>query len=121
MTLTETIAGWMKEGEATVNTVGAPEKHLPTTIVLPSPDGDGLFVVEVVVPHVMDEEAPHYIEAIWLIDDATGDVVEAKLFTASDPAPPTLTAKIPSGISTVTPMLHCNLHGLWKGESLSVV
>ena len=95
-----------------VNTKGAPEKHLPKISV----DGGS---VEVVVPHVMDPEKPHFIEYVWIKDEKTGKVLSAKAFQATDPSPPSLTASVKIG-TTVKAMLFCNLHGLWEGEAFTV-
>jgi desulfoferrodoxin-like iron-binding protein len=107
------VSGLETEFGAEVNTKGAPEKHIPNV------ETSGTGSVKVVVPHVMDPEKPHYIEYIWLKDEATNKVVAAKRFKATDASPPTLTASIKKG-STVKPLLFCNLHGLWQGDSVSV-
>lgn len=100
-----------------VNTKGAPEKHLP----LVSVTGRS---VQVVVPHVMDEEKPHFIEYIWLKDIDSNVIVASKAFAATDKSPPTLTSYIPKkteGATTLLkPLLFCNLHGLWEGETFAV-
>lgn len=110
--------------KSTVNTNGAPEKHIPQVTL--SKTKDGMDVVKVVVPHVMDAEKPHWIQAIWLKEEdrnrwteGGNDVAVAKVFPPTDASPPTLTCGIPKG-KTLTPYLYCNLHGLWKGESFSV-
>lgn len=95
-----------------VNSNGAPEKHLPQTTVQGTK-------IQVVVPHVMDPEKPHYIEYIWLKDVTTNKVLKAKKFQAQDASPPTLNAIATKG-SIVKPFLFCNLHGLWQGEEITV-
>lgn len=107
---------------ATVNTAGAPEKHLPTVTVSSSSknDNNNENTVQVVVPHVMDAEKPHYIQYIWLKDIKSNKVVAVQAFQATDASPPTLTATaIPKG-SVVKALLYCNLHGLWEGENIAV-
>ena len=104
------------ENMATVNSNGAPEKHLPEVSIL---DDTSEAEVKVVVPHVMDPEKPHYIEYIWLSDVTTKKVLAVKKFDATDASPPTLTATIDKG-SKIKALLYCNLHGLWQGETLSV-
>lgn len=96
---------------AEANTKGAPEKHIPKVTV----DGSS---VQVVVPHVMDAEKPHYIEYVWLTDSSTNKIVSAIAFKATDASPPTLTSSVKKG-TTVIPRLFCNLHGLWEGEPVT--
>jgi len=110
--LAQKVSELENENIKEVNTKGAPEKHLPQV-------GVSKNKVEVLVPHVMDPEKPHYIEYIWLKDMKTDRVVAVKAFEATDPSPPTLTASVKKG-STVKPLLFCNLHGLWEGEELTV-
>lgn len=112
-TLEKQVAGLEKSNLAEVNTKGAPEKHLPKVSV------DGT-TVQVVVPHVMDPEKPHYIEFVWLKDMKSNKVVAVQSFAATDASPPTLTATGVKSGSTVKPLLYCNLHGLWEGEVLTV-
>lgn len=95
------------------NTLGAPEKHLPQI----SQKDDG--AVQVVVPHVMDPVKPHFIEYVWIKDVKSTKVVSVQAYKPDDPSPPTLTATVASG-TKVKPMLYCNLHGLWEGESFIV-
>jgi desulfoferrodoxin (superoxide reductase-like protein) len=110
--LEKTVTSIEKENVSEVNTKGAPEKHLPQVTLAGT-------TVEVVVPHVMDPEKPHFIEYVWLKDLKSGKVVAVQSFAATDASPPTLTASVESG-TTVKPLLYCNLHGLWEGESLTV-
>jgi desulfoferrodoxin (superoxide reductase-like protein) len=100
----------------TVNTNGAPEKHLPKVTV--SGKGD-VRTVEIMVPHVMDSEKPHWIGAIWLKEEESGEVAVAKVLPATEPSPPTLKCGAPKG-AVLRPMLLCNLHGLWQGEPFTV-
>lgn len=113
------IASQMKELEkqfgSTANSNGAPEKHLPKVTLGSIPDMPNLTKVEVLVPHVMDAEKPHFIQAIWLKEAKGGDVAVAKVLPATEPGPPKLVCGVPKG-TKVTPYLYCNLHGLWKGE-----
>lgn len=94
------------------NSNGAPEKHLPTVTV----EGSS---VEIVVPHVMDAEKPHYIQYVWLKDMKADTIVAIKEFQATDGSPPTLATTVPKS-STYKALLYCNLHGLWEGESFAV-
>lgn len=105
------VKSLMKE-DPTPNDNGAPEKHIPKVTV-----SDGS--VEVLVPHVMDKEKPHYIEYVWVSDASTGEVLSVKSFAPTDASPPTLTASLPKG-TVAKPMLFCNLHGLWEGEKFTV-
>ena len=111
------VAKLEKDNMTTVNTKGAPEKHLPQVSVVV--DGDKKTVT-VVVPHVMDAEKPHFIEYVWLKDVKSNKILAAKAFQATDPSPPTLEATVKSGSTSVQAMLFCNLHGLWEGDSVAV-
>ncbi|KAL1529402.1 hypothetical protein AB1Y20_000351 [Prymnesium parvum] len=100
----------------TRNSVGAPEKHLPSLLA----EGGGKEAkLTMTVPHVMDPEKPHFIEYMWLKDVGTDAVLAVKALKASDPSPPTLVASVAKG-KTVVPMLYCNLHGLWEGKPFAV-
>lgn len=112
-TLQRTVETLEKQNIDEVNTKGAPEKHLPKV----SADGNEISVV---VPHVMDPEKPHFIEYIWLKDVESNNVVAVKAFKATDPGPPTLVYKSTVAAATLKPMLFCNLHGLWEGDTFSV-
>lgn len=100
-----------------VNTKGASEKHIPQVSI----DQDSLTVS---IPHVMDPEKPHYIEYIWLMmmqeEDATQRVVAVQAFQATDPSPPTLIVQNIPSPGQYIPMAYCNLHGLWRGEAISI-
>lgn len=100
------------ENAEQVNSNGVPEKHLPQVTVSNNK-------VQVVVPHVMDPEKPHFIEYIWLKDTMSNKVVASKAFKATDRSPPTLKATVTKG-TTIKPLLFCNLHGLWEGQVLTV-
>ena len=105
-----------KQFKDDVNSNGAPEKHTPEVKL--SKGANGQDMVKIVVPHVMDPEKPHWIQAIWLKEEKSGDVAVAKVLPATEAAPPTLVCGVPKGV-TLTPYLYCNLHGLWKGESFT--
>lgn len=113
MSLSMMVESLEFENLSTVNTNGAPEKHLPQTTVKGTS-------VEVVVPHVMDPEKPHYIQYVWLKDEAANKVVAAKKFEATDASPPSLLANNVKAGTTVKPLLFCNLHGLWQGDAIKV-
>lgn len=110
--LEKMVLSLYKANASEVNTKGAPEKHLPAVTI------DGTKV-QVVVPHVMDPEKPHFIEYIWLTNVKSNQVVAVQAYSATDAAPPTLSATVAAG-STVQPMLYCNLHGLWQGDVVTV-
>jgi desulfoferrodoxin (superoxide reductase-like protein) len=105
------------ENADTVNGSGAPEKHLPQVTVVSNNNSNSN--VNVVVPHVMDPEKPHFIEYIWLKDMKSIEIVASKAFKATDPSPPTLTTMVAKG-TTIKPLLYCNLHGLWEGQVVTV-
>jgi desulfoferrodoxin (superoxide reductase-like protein) len=115
--ISKQVAQLEREFKDTVNTDGAPEKHIPQVTLSQK---DGMNMVKVVVPHVMDAEKPHWIQAIWLKEETTGDVAVAKVFPATEPGPPSLICGVPKGGATLTPYLYCNIHGLWKGDTFSV-
>jgi desulfoferrodoxin (superoxide reductase-like protein) len=120
------VADLEKKNLSTVNSDGAPDKHIPQVSVEPAKSntngssGSLLFNVKVTVPHVMDAEKPHYIQFVWLKDMKKGNVVAVKAFQAStdDTTPPTLMAVNLKAGMKVKPLLFCNLHGLWEGETL---
>lgn len=70
-----------REFKDSVNSNGAPEKHIPNVSFGSVPGNPDLIMVDVVVPHVMvaDPEKPHFIQAIWLKEEKTGDVAVAKV------------------------------------------
>eukprot|EP00429_Kryptoperidinium_foliaceum_P010291 CAMPEP_0176003818 /NCGR_PEP_ID=MMETSP0120_2-20121206/1370_1 /TAXON_ID=160619 /ORGANISM="Kryptoperidinium foliaceum, Strain CCMP 1326" /LENGTH=165 /DNA_ID=CAMNT_0017336473 /DNA_START=208 /DNA_END=705 /DNA_ORIENTATION=- len=107
-----------KEFKDSVNSNGAPEKHLPNVSLGKVPGNDALTMVDVVVPHVMDPDKPHFIQAIWLKEEKSGDVAVAKVLPATEPSPPSLKCGVPKG-TKLTPYLYCNLHGLWKGDTFT--
>jgi desulfoferrodoxin-like iron-binding protein len=106
-----------KKNLETVNSNGAPEKHIPQVTVDPAKSSD-YFNVKVTIPHVMDSEKPHYIQYVWLKDMKKGNVMAVKAFQATDAAPPSLTATNLKAGMKVKPLLFCNLHGLWEGETM---
>jgi desulfoferrodoxin-like iron-binding protein len=112
------VKGLEKKNLSTVNSNGAPEKHIPQVTVEPAAKSNDHFNVKVTVPHVMDAEKPHYIQYVWLKDMKKGTVVAVKAFQATDEAPPSLTAFYLKAGMKVKPLLFCNLHGLWEGETL---
>ena len=81
--LAEDIAQQMKalekEFKDSINSNGAPEKHIPKVSLSDIPGNLELRMVEIIVPHVMDAEKPHFIQAIWLKEEKTGDVAVAKV------------------------------------------
>jgi desulfoferrodoxin-like iron-binding protein len=111
--LEKQVSDLEKGNLSTVNTDGAPEKHIPQVTVEPAKNGN--FNLKITVPHVMDAEKPHYIQYVWLKDMKRGRVVAVKAFQATDAAPPSLTVfNLKAGMK-VKPLLFCNLHGLWEG------
>jgi len=102
-----------------VNTKGAPEKHLPSVTIEPTDAGGDKKSVTVEVPHVMDPEKPHFIEYIWLKNVVTNEILAAKSFKPTDASPPTITCHVKDG-ATVKALSFCNLHGLWQGEEVTV-
>ena len=74
---------------------------------------------EMVVPHVMDADGPHFIEYMWLKDAKTGKVYAAKKLRPTDTAPPILIASLPVGVDVV-PMCFCSRDGLWQGDTVRV-
>ena len=99
-----------KENSDKINSNGAPEKHIPTIAI------DKSQMLTVTIPHVMTEE--HHIQAMWLSDSRTGEVVVAKALPATSPSPPTLKVQVPKG-AKLQAKLYCNLHGLWQGDEFT--
>lgn len=105
-----------------VNTNGAPEKHLPVVMIQPQEGGatDGTTKsVLAQVNHVMDPEKPHFIEYMWIKNVDSGECVACKAFKATDPSPPSIAASIKEG-TKIKAFLFCNLHGLWQGDEVVV-
>ena len=103
-----------------VNTNGAPEKHLPivTTSQEATNDKHEKSVLAQ-VPHVMDPEKPHFIEYMWIKNVDSGECLACQAFKATDPSPPSISATIKKG-TTIKAFLFCNLHGLWQGNEVMV-
>ena len=116
MDIAKQVKALEQEFNDSVNSNGAPEKHIPDVSLSHDSGNPDLTTVQVTVPHVMDPEKPHWIEFIWIKDETSGDVVVAKAFSATDPASPSLTYSAPKG-ARLTPYAYCNLHGLWKGDT----
>ena len=112
------MAALEKEFAGSANSNGAPEKHIPKVSLTSVKGNSDLSMVEVSVPHVMDAEKPHWIQAIWLKEESSGEVAVAKVLPATEPSPPSLTCGVPKGVK-LTPYIYCNLHGLWRGDSFT--
>ena len=100
------------------NTQGKPSKHTPI-VTTRSKRFAIMTTVEFTVPHIMDAKIPHFIQYMWLKDSKSGDVLAVKEFQPATQAEPSMAASISRGRS-VTPMVYCNLHGLWEGESVAL-
>mmetsp|Transcript_25313 Transcript_25313/g.35502 ORF Transcript_25313/g.35502 Transcript_25313/m.35502 type:complete len:228 (+) Transcript_25313:35-718(+) len=119
MPVEELVAELEKQNKGKTNSNGDPAKHVPNVKMSPA-STSGSSLLEVSVPHVMDPEQPHYIQAIWLKDAKTDEIVLVKVFPPdASLAPPTFKCGAPKGV-TLKPMLYCNLHGLWEGEPFTV-
>ena len=106
------------------NNNGAPEKHIPELRLEKAYGNSGkelsnYVTVKVSANHVMDAEKPHFIKFMWLRDNASGEIITVKEFQPSDQLSLTLKSHQVLGKS-VTPLLFCNLHGLWEGQPTKV-
>ena len=100
------------------NAQGKPAKHMPI-VTTRSKRFANMITVEFSVPHIMDAKIPHFIQYMWLKDSKSGDVLAVKEFQPATQAEPSMAASISRGRS-VTPMVYCNLHGLWEGGSVAL-
>jgi desulfoferrodoxin-like iron-binding protein len=95
---------------------GLDEKHVPE--ITYEKTGSGLKVT-VRVEHPMDPQQPHFIMSIML-QDGMGAKLGEKTFVATDPE-----AVATFELMTVPERLkayeHCNLHGIWMGETAVMV
>jgi len=93
------------------NISGDPEQHLPRVTI----DSQNNLVMT--APHQMVTD--DYIQFMWLKDVESGDIVVVKAFPPTEPSPPTLKVRVPSGV-TLRPALFCSNNGLWIGENFIV-
>ena len=56
---------------------------------------------------------------MWFKDTKSGRIIVSRAFSPTDASPPKLSHILKQG-KKVTPMLYCNLHGLWEGETFTV-
>eukprot|EP00930_Biecheleria_cincta_P021105 TRINITY_DN15717_c0_g1_i4.p1 TRINITY_DN15717_c0_g1~~TRINITY_DN15717_c0_g1_i4.p1 ORF type:complete len:2701 (+),score=424.75 TRINITY_DN15717_c0_g1_i4:78-8105(+) len=66
-----------------------------------------------------DANVIHWIDTIW-IENQLGDIVCMRRLLADEPAPATLTCRIPKGTMRLTAFQHCNKHGTYKGQTLII-
>uniref|UniRef100_A0A7S1U6B0 Desulfoferrodoxin ferrous iron-binding domain-containing protein n=1 Tax=Phaeomonas parva TaxID=124430 RepID=A0A7S1U6B0_9STRA len=89
---------------------GKEGKHVP----IATPEGD--LSVRVTVPHGIAAE--HHISLVYLKDEA-GNVAAATAFPGGAGGAAELTFTAPAA-GLYTPYAACNLHGVWKGESVAL-
>ena len=63
-----------------------------------------------------DDKDDDWIEYVYA-RNAAGAIVGIQKFVPTDEKP-TITFTAPEGSGAITPFSYCNLHGLWKGDSI---
>jgi len=81
----------------------------------PSATATGMDIT-LITEHGM--EADHWIDVVYLRDQ--DDIVVGLLEFVGTDAAAEATFTLPEGTTEVTPFSHCNLHGLWMGDVISV-
>merc|ERR1719506_2783253 len=66
-----------------------------------------------------DPSVLHFIDLIW-VEDQTGKIIAMRKVSASEPKPASMAFPIPAGTTSMTAYEHCNSHGLWKGETVTI-
>jgi len=107
-----------------------PEKHEPLVLKAIPRAGGGASVAVVVrgtdgstgYSSLHPMGSSHYITTIY-VKDETGSVVYLKQFdpaSVSSASPPIMEFNVGPASTVLTPYEYCNLHGLWKGPSVTV-
>lgn len=94
----------LKAGEVEAAT----EKHIPVA----KKDGNNVVVTVGSVEHPMTAE--HYI--MWVALETDKGI---KINSWTPDSKPTVTIPIPAGANVKAVYAYCNLHGLWKTESIN--
>ena len=63
-----------------------------------------------------EDKDDHYIEFVYVRNE-TGKIVGIQKFVPTDLVP-TLTFTAAESSGALTPFAYCNLHGMWKGDSM---
>lgn len=102
-------------------------KHVPVLTL--SDDGKTATVVvgngneENGVWHPMvssdDPDTVHFVTHI-MVKDQTGEVVVVKAMDPTLEGPASIKFDVPAGATELTPFEFCNIHGLWKGETVAI-
>ncbi|CAE8726190.1 unnamed protein product [Polarella glacialis] len=66
-----------------------------------------------------DTSVVHWIDTIW-VEDQAGKIIGMRRLSVTEPAPATLTFQIPAGTTQMTAFEHCNKHGAFKGQMLTI-
>jgi len=66
-----------------------------------------------------DPSILHWIDTIW-VEDQAGKIIGMRRLSPTEPAPATLTFSIPAGTTQMTAHQHCNQHGSFKGQVLTI-
>lgn len=119
------LADFSPAGDVFVYVEGESAKHIPFlalsddgktgTVIVGNGDEEG----GVYHPMVASEDpgAVHYVTHI-LVKDQDGNVVVTESLDPTVEAPAKITFDVPAGVTELIPYEWCNLHGLWKGESV---
>lgn len=66
-----------------------------------------------------DANIIHWIDTIW-IENQLGEIICMRRLSANEPAPAMLTCRIPKGTMKMTAYQHCNRHGTFMGQTLTI-
>lgn len=91
---------------------GLVDLHLPTVTIA----DDKKSGVATLSSHPMVEE--HHITDIWVLDQH-GEQIACEMFHANDTA--AVSFNIPDHVTTIYVIEHCNLHGVWAADPVSLV
>lgn len=95
-------------------------KHTPYITLNEDGTSGSVVVGTEEVYHPMSADAPHWVTVIY-ITDQNGDIITLKNMDPDGVDKAEMTFDIPEGVSEVTAWEFCNMHGLWKGPSVSVM
>eukprot|EP01065_Artemidia_motanka_P003855 TRINITY_DN1184_c0_g1_i1.p1 TRINITY_DN1184_c0_g1~~TRINITY_DN1184_c0_g1_i1.p1 ORF type:complete len:3003 (+),score=803.35 TRINITY_DN1184_c0_g1_i1:42-9011(+) len=67
-------------------------------------------------PHATEPTEPHFIEAVYAVDQWGQVVAATRLTPTSAATPPGYSFEVPDGVRELTPYAFCNKHGLFRGD-----
>ena len=94
-------------------------KHTPYITLSEDGTSGSVVVGTEEVYHPMDGEKPHWVTVIYITDE-NDTIIAMKNLDPNDVDKAEMTFDIPEGVKEVSAWEFCNLHGLWKGPSVSV-